>query len=219
MTPSLVAPPPWNLTGNGLILVAHFPESFVRQQGFLADYQRPAYRGWLGAVMLVDYHTSGVGPYRELLFIPGFFRLGWKWGFSISKIYVSTRESVWNGVENWGIPKEEADFSLIPQRDGWTWYRVSRDGANFLELRARPRGPRFPITTRLLPGFKVIQQRRNKLLMTSPEAEGKARLVSLRDIHINPARFPDWSGIQPRLVLAVEDFRMTFPLPVELSGP
>ena len=49
------APAPWTLTGNGLILVAHFPESFVRAHGFLAPYQQTTYRGWLGMVILADY--------------------------------------------------------------------------------------------------------------------------------------------------------------------
>ena len=60
----LTAPPPWTLTGSGVILVAHFSKAFVQSNGFLAPYQQRAYRGWVGTVMAVDYTASPVGPYH-----------------------------------------------------------------------------------------------------------------------------------------------------------
>jgi acetoacetate decarboxylase len=67
--------------------------------------------------------TSGVGPYQELLFIPGLFHIDGRYTFSISKIYVSTEASVRSGIENWAIPKELADFKIDTQDDGSTLYR------------------------------------------------------------------------------------------------
>lgn len=67
--------------------------------------------------------TSGVGPYRELLFIPGAFHINGRYTFSIPKIYVSTETSVNSGIKNWGIPKEVADFTVEDQADGSTLYR------------------------------------------------------------------------------------------------
>ena len=209
-TPS---PPPWTLHGSGLVMLAHFPESFVRQHGFLADFQQVGYRGWLGTVMLVDYQTSGVGPYCELLFIPGLFRLGGKTTFSISKIYVSTTESVENGIENWGIPKEQANFSITTAPDGAKTYVVSQNGTAFFSVTARSFGPRFPVTTRLLPGFRVMQQRRNDLLLTAPVAAGTGRLASLDELSVDSSRFPDIGRGWLLATIAVTDFTMTFPVP------
>ena len=217
------APPPWTLTGNGLILVAHFPEAFVRAQGFLAPYQQFAYRGWIGAVMLVDYATSPVGPYQELLFIPGLFRFGYTTSFSISKIYVSTNDSVWNGRRNWGIPKEVADFSFVANPDGSQTISVRSNDQPVLSLRAKPWGLRFPITTKLLPGFRVMQEPlptdkpsagpAGGLLLTKPSASGSARLTLLSDIQVNKNLFPDFSQTHPIVALSVENIRMRFPLP------
>jgi acetoacetate decarboxylase len=67
--------------------------------------------------------TSGVGPYKELLFIPGVFHINGRYTYSISKIYVSTEASVRSGIENWAIPKEVADFTIEDQDDGSTLYR------------------------------------------------------------------------------------------------
>ncbi len=61
-----LSPPPWHLTGYGTVLLYHVPEKLNRENGFMAPYQEKGYRGWIGAVMMVDYHSSGVGPYREL---------------------------------------------------------------------------------------------------------------------------------------------------------
>ena len=73
-----IAPAPWNLTGDAYIMVYKFSKGFVQEYGFLADYQQDRFLGYVGTVMLVDYKTSGVGPYRELLFIPGMFTFDWK---------------------------------------------------------------------------------------------------------------------------------------------
>ncbi len=206
-------PPPWTLHGNGIVILAHFPESLVRQHGFLADFQRAGYRGWFGTVMLVEYQTANVGPYCELLFAPGLFWLGGKTTFSISKIYVSTTESVVNGIENWGIPKELADFRITTAPSGARTYVVSRHGTPFFSVTARSFGPRFPVTTKLLPGFRVTQQRRNDLLLTAPVAAGTGQLASLRDLTVNPARFPDINRGWLLATIAVEDFTMIFPVP------
>lgn len=199
------------------MIVAHFPESFVREHGFLSDFQRDGYRGYLGTVMLVDYHTSGVGPYRELLFIPGLFSLSGQTAFSISKIYVSSYDSVWNGIQNWGIPKELAEFNLTTRPNGTRVFEVSRDGQLFFSAHVKPWSFRFPITTNLLPGFQVIQQRQTDLLLTQPEATGKGRLATLRNVTVDAAYFPDITKGTVLSTIAVEDFTMTFPVPVGLK--
>ncbi len=173
--------------------------------------------------MLVDYKTSPVGPYQELLFIPGLFRFGKTTSFSISKIYVSTTDSVWNGRQNWGIPKELADFSFAPNHDGSQIISVQCDGRLLLSVRTRPWGPRFPITTKFIPGIRIVQERlvdrqsaperADGLLLTRPSAAGMARLASSSDLRVEPALFPDLAQIKPPLVLSLENFKMTFPLP------
>jgi hypothetical protein len=217
----LTAPPPWTLTGSGVIMVAHFSESFVRAHGFLEPYQQQAYRGWIGTVMAVNYTTSPVGPYQELLFIPGLFRFGTHTSFSIAKIYVSTRESVWNGRQNWGIPKELASFSFDTHSDGSQSIRVYYEGHPLLSLRAKPWSFRFPITTAVIPGFRVIQRQltgetasalpSDGLLLTRPSATGSARLATLSGLTVDPVRFPDLNLVKPLAVFAVDNFQMTFP--------
>ena len=209
-----VAAPPWSLTGDGFIWLFKFSRTFVEQNGFLAEWQRGALKHTLGAMMLVDYRETPVGPYRELLFIPGTFEFGRLRLFSISKIYVSTQASVHNGIENWGIPKELADFTRESQADGSDVMTASVNGQAFFSSKLAPFGPRLPVTSSLLPvPLRIGQQLRGDLLITQPSASGTARLCRAHDLRIDARLFPDVSQMQPLAVIAVNDFRMTFPEP------
>jgi len=211
------APPPWHLVGDGFIWLFRFAPEFVERNGGLADWQRVSLRDRLGAMMLVDYRETNVGPYRELLFIPGRFELGGQRQFSISKIYVSTEASVRGGIENWGIPKELAVFAHDRRGDGAQVFSVTRDGRMIFSSQLAPFGPRFPISSSLVP-LTVAQERRGDLLTTRPTARGWARLCRARNVCVDARYFPDVTRVRPLVVLAVSDFRMTFPAPQVMRG-
>lgn len=212
LSPTIVAPPPWTLTGNGYIFTFWFKKDWVKKYGHLLGFQENNVLGGLGTVMLVDYHSSDVGPYRELLIVPGRFKLGGKKQFSISKIYVSTYESVWNGINNWGIPKELADFEINKLADNTEQIKVSVQGEVFLEAKLTKRKFYFPITTSFFP-LRLAQQREDKLLITNSSAKGKATFVKSQELQINQTLFPDVSSLKPLTVLAVKEFEMIFPIP------
>lgn len=194
-------------------MLYHFPRTFNEQYGFMQPYQQAAYRGWVGAVMLVDYATSGVGAYQELLYIPGCFKLDGKWVFSISKIYVSTYDSVWNGIENWGIPKELADFAVQKDSTGIRRFSVSQTGVPFFSAELKPWSFALPVSSSLLPPLRIVQERRNALLLTQPQASGKAQLATLKSVQADAAYFPPLQHLKPLLVSSIPRFTMTFPLP------
>lgn len=211
------APAPWFLTGSGVVLLYRFPAGFNSNYGFMDAYQQDGLLGGIGAVMLMDYRTSDVGPYRELLYIPALFKLGGKLSFSISKIYVSTEESVWNGRRNWGIPKDLARFSIRRQADGSQSWEVAGEDGVFFEAAIKPFGPLFPFWTRLLPVFRIVQESPDGLLLTRPVANGKAKLASLQEIRTNPCGFPPVDNLEPLTVCSLSEFEMTFPLARNLS--
>lgn len=212
MEPTTIAPPPWSLTGEGLVLLFHIPKSFNQRYGYMADYQRAGYIGWVGAVVLADYKTSDVGAYRELIYVPGLFRIDGRLTFSISKIYVSTYDSLRNGQHNWGIPKELAEFSTAQRPGGTQAYIVSAGGKPFFEVRVKPWGPRLPFTTRLIPYTRIMQRHQHQLLLTRPNASGYARLASVKQITADPDFFPPVHLLRPFLALSISEFRMIFPV-------
>ena len=207
------APPPWKLKGNGYIFLYHFPKSFVEKLGFLADYQADRFNGdFVGTVMLVDYATSAVGPYHELLFVPGRLNFDKKKIFSISKIYVSSQESVENGIANWGIPKELADFRISKLSEKEEVVEVMIAGKTFFKVHLQKRSFKFPITTKFFP-LKLAQKLGNDLLITNSPAKGKASFTKLLNIEVDSSHFPPISQLKPLSILAVSDFEMEFPHP------
>ncbi|THH17034.1 hypothetical protein EW146_g3706 [Bondarzewia mesenterica] len=77
---------------------------------------KPQWQGGLATVAIVRYNESPVGPYDELIFIPGSFKDPHTKRATgrVTTIFVSTPQSVWNGRRNWNIQKHLARFEWAP---------------------------------------------------------------------------------------------------------
>ena len=203
-------PAPWTLHGKGYIFLYRFRKSFVEKSGNVPEFLKGRFAGGFGSVMLVDYESSDAGPYGELLFIPGRFRFGGKKLDTISRIYVSTEESVVNGRANWGIPKEMADFSFSPLADGGEKVAVSVNGRTAAEFTLKGRKPAFPVSTKLLP-FPLVQQEQGRYCFTDFFGKGTGHPAKLTACRIDPELFPDVSLCRPIAVIRVDPFDITFP--------
>jgi hypothetical protein len=215
----LQAPPPWQLTGCGTLLLFRFSSDFVMAHSPLPAFLAGCYRGGLGAVMLVDYQTSPVGPYREALFIPGSFEYTQARYYSITQIAVSTLASVVNGRQNWGIPKVLADLEVEVGTDDTQRFAMRIDDLPAMDITIRARGPQLPFNTRWLP-FQptLIQQRDNgELLTIAPYGKGRVRLARIDQAFVNPGAFPDFTQLHPIAVVHATHFELTFPHPRILS--
>jgi hypothetical protein len=214
----ILKPAPWKLNGEAFVAVYKFSKQFVNQYGFLEKYQIDNFDAGFGTIMCVNYSSSAVGPYFELLFIPGVINLKSlnlgtiKSGFSISKIFVSTNESVQNGINNWGIPKEVADFEWISLANNHVQVKVMKDGVVFFDAIFKRNSFKFPITTSIIP-LKVIQKKGNKYFLTKPSAKGKGSFASIKKLEIKASHFPNLIGISPWIVSNISDLEMTFPIP------
>ncbi|KAL2063180.1 hypothetical protein VTL71DRAFT_6252 [Oculimacula yallundae] len=87
--------------------------------------------GGLASVQIIRYTESPVGPYDELILIPGKFeyevdvedasgevKKEKKQNLRITKIFVSQETTCWNGRNNWNIPKHIAEFEFKSLPDG-----------------------------------------------------------------------------------------------------
>ncbi len=211
--------PPWSLTGNGYVFLYRLDREFVLTQGFVPETLRERYVGGPGLVMLVDYHRSEAGPYRELLFSPGRFRLDRGVFFSITKIYVSSMESVINGRENWGIPKELAHFDWKRKGEHETIV-VERDEALVAQFELRSSRFKLPVTTSLLPKRMrtVAHPLLGKTFYTTLRAKGHVCRAALLRTQINGQLFPDVAVRKPFVLVQAEDFLLQFPVPVVVEG-
>lgn len=198
-------PAPWNLRGRGYIILYRFKKNFVENSCNVPSFLKDKFVGGFGTMMLVDYSESNAGPYKELLFIPGKFYFNNKKLDIISKIYVSTNESVYNGRQNWGIPKELADFDYGDNR-----IIVSKDNQKILDISVRSNKLAFPVNTKLLP-FPLVQEYDNKYFYTNFFGKGIGHFAHIDKININGELFPDISEIRPIVAIKVDPFSITFP--------
>jgi hypothetical protein len=82
-------------------LLDHAYAPLEASSSFASSESSGAFQGGLGMLQIVRYHDSPVGPYDELLIVPGYFDVPGKKSkggmVRVTRIYVSTKESVWNG--------------------------------------------------------------------------------------------------------------------------
>jgi hypothetical protein len=118
------APPPWTLKAKlylfstiikpvnsedpvlqGLPPGSYNPAENLHPSALASINGAPQWKGGLTCAVLVRYEDSPVGPYDELIFVVNGFTNPHGKGSSgrVTNIYVSSRESVWNGRNNWSV--------------------------------------------------------------------------------------------------------------------
>jgi hypothetical protein len=210
-----LAPAPWDLSGRAYIIAVRLPREVLEQGSFLPEGCPRLGRNRLAYAMFVDYASGDVGPYHELLYIPGRLRIGPRHDWSISRIFVSTWASVVNGEHNWGIPKDRADFQVRYGTDGVDRVQVrAPDGPVFAELELEARGPRLLAPGHWTPrSWRTLSQLRDgKVYTYTPSARGHFRFARVRRWHFDPAYFPDLARGEVVAAVKLTDFRMVFPV-------
>ena len=212
------APPPWTLTGRAYAIPLRLPDTQrIAQSGVPETLGTP--RGRYSVMMFVDYSDSDVGPYHELLFIPGTCDLGPGEGGrrerhrSIGRIYVSSHDSVINGRLNWGIPKDQAEFR-VEQAGRVEHISVAREGKVFCRLTLKRGRLGVPLPGGLIPArLRTLGQVRDgKRFLYTPGASGRLGLGTLLDGWADGEHFPEIQAGKALTGGYLSSFRMTFPL-------
>ena len=215
-------PAPWSLKGYGYIILFKAEPAWLLKHGFIHADMLDRYVPSMGTAMVVNYESSSAGPYGELLFIPGKFCFPDGERYSISKIYVSSMQSVINGQDNWGIPKELAEFDFTAPTPSQEHIRISlpEGGDLIADLQLSHKSWGVPVTTALLPEKyrTVAQYWQDQLFYTAPSAKSTVKFAKLQQGEFNAGLFPDLNGVKVLSVLKAEAMQMQFPLPKVVSG-
>ena len=207
------APAPWQLRGRAWLCALELPERVRVDQGGAPEVLgRPG--GRLSYLMFVDYQMSPVGPYRELLLIPGHYRFAdGRRHPSIGRIYVSSQDSVINGQLNWGIPKDRADFHLSRGEHEDRVELSGDDGRVFARLAFRHRGPGLPLPGGLIPAKQrtLGQYRDGQTFLYSPAASGSVHYARLEQGWADGIHFPEIQQGRMRACAYLSHFDMKFP--------
>lgn len=213
--------PPWQLKGSGVVIFFPANKKRVLDSGMLGAEDSAAYRGGIGAVMLVRYLEAPCGPYDELLYIPGLFVHQGRNYHRITKIFVSSPESVEWGRKNWAIPKELAVFDWRQGEREWHIdVKQPENQENIYSVSLSPRFFSFPVTTVLMP-WSLLQKQESQYtkgdpfyLETRPQGKGSGRIAFIDRVEGSRA-IPDYHEVShaPRIALAIAPFTMEFPIP------
>lgn len=119
--PIIAAAPPWTLKGTVYSFMVHSSskdaKSLASDKSFLysplemnSSFAHGKFLGGLGSVQIIRYTKSPVGPYDELLLVPGTFgyevtksgkngsaKIEEKKNLRVTQIYVSQKHTCWNG--------------------------------------------------------------------------------------------------------------------------
>ncbi len=197
------------------MVALRLPAGDPARTAFVPADLRATVKSAFSVLMCVAYDEAPCGPYRELLFIPGTMNFGDARHPSISRILVSTWDSVVNGRSNWGIPKDRADFDWTrsddrrplardQRRQGVVLARIHRADGRATAAAARPGCPRRLGT--------LAQRQDGRTYYYRPEATGSLRLCRLRRWRFDPELFPDLSRATVLTAVRIEGFRMVFPV-------
>ncbi len=209
------APPPWQLSGSGYIVQVEMPEAVLEHGSFIQAGTRRIGRSRVATMMFVDYADSAVGPYHELLYIPGHLQIGPRRDLSITRIYVSSWPSVVNGRANWGIPKDHCTFDVRYGEDGIDRVALSAaDGSRIAELELTAFGPSLPAPGHWVPKrFRTLSQLRDgKIFSYVPSARGTMKFARVRNWQFDARYFPDLAQGKVLRAVRLPRFQMTFPI-------
>jgi hypothetical protein len=207
-------PAPWTLRGHAWMVALRLPAGDPARTAFVPTALQSTVKAAFSVLVCVDYEVAPCGPYRELLFIPGTMKIGSARLPSISRILVSTWDSVVNGRSNWGIPKDRADFDWTHDEDGDRW-RVTSAGHEVCSLEfTAATGVRLPLRTAWVPRKlgTLAQRFDGRTYFCRPEASGTLRLCRVRQWRFDPALFPDLGHATVLSAARIEGFQMVFPL-------
>lgn len=198
----VVTPAPWLLTGRGLVVVlsARGP---VKGRGVV---------GRISAVALVDYESSDVGPYRELLHVPHLTRLADAVGPTVDHIWVTLHASAISGNENWGLTKTVADIERTAEPDGLERWTASDGEGDLARVVHRPFGPPLPVAKPAGLG-RLLQVRGERSFATPVGVRGLIRATRLRETSFDPARVADLDRHRVLGAVSITAGTMTFGVP------
>jgi len=211
-------PAPWSLRGQGWVVALRLSQGSPVRTAFMPPALAASAGGRYALLMFVDYAQSDCGPYHELLLIPGSYAFAdGKRHLSISRILVSTWDSVVNGRANWGIPKDRADFRVDYATNGSRTdrIRVSSEGREMadLQLTALPFPP-LPVFGSLVPERlrTLAQQFDGDTFLYAPASRGWVQPGRLQSWRFDGELFPDLAAAQVLAAVKIRSFAMTFPV-------
>lgn len=191
-------PEPWDLHGHAYIGAWLVPRDVLPAPHSPATKPVTLFgRGIVGAAFFV-YEQPSPLTYDEIM-ATVLVRQGWRLRVSITHIWVNSPASRDGGRDLWAIPKELADFDVVPHAS------YAAQGIGSLALRRVRRLP-----WRLPAGFRIAQDREGSLLVSPVSGRMRFGVAAGRWSFAADGQLGFLHGRKPLLTLAARPFRLLF---------
>lgn len=167
-------------------------------------------------MLFMRYADSNVGAYDELLWVDAWgLSVGGSRRHTVSRIYVSTEASVFNGRVNWGIPKELAVFNVTSLGALSERVEVTSTLGPVASFSYRSSRRSLPVNAGLLPARwrSLVQVSDGRSFETAPSARGRMHRARFSELSVNPLSFPDVKQGRVLGAFSLRNFEMSFPAP------
>lgn len=189
---------PWDLHGHAYIGVWLVPRTHLPPPHSAATRPITIFgRGIVSAAFFV-YEQPSPLTYDEIMSTV-LVRQGWRPRVSITHIWVNSAASRDGGRDLWAIPKDLADFDVVPH----TSYTAQGIGSLTVQ-----RVRRLPF--RLPLGFRIAQDRAGDLLVSPVTGRIRMGLARGRWSFSGDGPLDFLAGRKPLLTLAARPFRLLF---------
>ncbi|MBQ4035474.1 MAG: hypothetical protein II623_08435 [Paludibacteraceae bacterium] len=197
--------------GKAYISVYNFSNDFVASEAFQTDFLKGKYDGGFGAVIYIDFKESPVGPYQEVLFIPGKYEVGGESRYVATKCYVSTPEAINNNSDGYFGHKELGTFHWTTVGENTMHLSIHKGRTRLLTVEIGSwSGFSLPASSNIItfPFMQILSG--DERLLWKYSAKSSMNLARLVSVQVRPAFFPDIAKYNPIVTLCFDNFELNF---------
>jgi hypothetical protein len=204
---------PWLVRGDAYILLTTSEREVNVADAGIDSALEGIYNNLFNAMVVADYRESPIGPFRELLYIPGRFRFGFDdEPMSITRGYANSEAGLWNRRAHWGVPAQFAEITRQPLPTQGDHFAVG--ATSFASFSFEVFGPDQPLNGKVIPrAFRSIGQRCDDVtLLYTFAITGTMRAARFIPHAFDSSMFPDMAKREFVACIKICDFLAEFPL-------
>jgi hypothetical protein len=209
---------PWLLRGDAFVVFTTSSTETNLSDAGIPHELRGIYHNLFNVMLVADCRESPVGPYRELLYVPGRFRFSFDdERLSVTRSYISTQAGAMNRRANWNVPSKLSEISIRSDHPDHAAFSVGRDG--FAAFSFELFGPELPINGKVIPeAFRIFGQlRKDVTLLHSLSVTGTMRAARFTPHSFDTSMFPDMKKRELIAAIKISDFLLELPAAQSLS--
>lgn len=223
----LLKPAPWVLKGKGILLVSRFDADELQKNPLTALWLKKRCLGGRGYYLALNFEKSPVGPYSELLVLPGKFQASQGKRHAIAQSFCDSADAIFNYSENWGLDtapsaiafgqdEDRMRFSVqAPRSQDATQFKDSHQSSSekIFSLESKAFGPRLPFASGSSL-IRLISEQGKKRFYLGFSIKGSFRAAKIEDLNFDSEHLIVPAESAQVRAFHLEDFEIELPIPI-----